>query len=176
MNINFNLIILTVVTLCTILTLFKTIKQKYQQEKKYYIPFGNEKFYYFMPYDELFDLETPYRQVYDIKKQQVDAYYKTEIDYAYSIIKYTFLDDYADHKVLKNVEIEMECDNFLDAKNALVDVKQMLLDFYGTRLTYNDFEENMKKRTFHNSFGVQVIDFDITIQNNMLYLSMKRNN
>lgn len=170
---NIKLIIIIGVTLCTLVTLAKTIYKKYQQEKKYYIPFGNKKFHYLMSFDELFDLEVPYRQVYNIKKKRIDAYYKTEIDYAYSIIKYIFLDDFLDHKVLKAVEIEMECDNFIDAKNALVDVKQMLLDFYGTKLTYNDFEEDKKKRTFHNSFGIKVIDFDMDIQNNMLYLSMK---
>lgn len=166
------IILLIVIILCTVSLLAIYIYSKYEKKVKYYIPFGNKNFYYNMPFDEMFDIEVPYRQLYNLKENRIVASYKVEIDYIYSIIKYIFLDDFKKVKVLKAVEVEMECDNFIDAKNTLTDVKEMLLDFYGTRLTYNEFEENKKERTFYNSFGIKTIDFNIEVHDNMLNLSM----
>lgn len=166
-------ILLIIVISCTVSLIIIQIYDRFMKKKvKYYIPFGNKNFYYNMSFDDLFNLEIPYRQLYNIKENKIIASYKVEIDYIYSIIKYIFLDDYKKNKILKAVEIEMECDNFIDAKNTLVDVKEMLLNFYGTKLTYNEFKENKKERTFLNSFGIKTIDFNIEVHNNMLNLSM----
>lgn len=166
-------VLLIIIILCTMSLLIIHAHTKYEKTvKKYYIPFGNKNFYFNMSFDDMFDIEVPYRQLYNIKENKITASYKVEIDYIYSIIKYIFLDEFNKPKILKAVEVEMECDNFIDAKNTLVDVKKMLLDFYGTKLTYNEFEENKKERTFLNSFGIKTIDFNIEVHDKMLNLSM----
>lgn len=166
-------ILLLIIISCTLGLLTIRIYDSLKKEVKYYIPFGNEKFYFNMTFDEMFNIEVPYRQKYLVKKEICYAYYKVEIDYIYSIIKYTFLDEHDKFKILKAVEIELECDNFIDAKNTLNDVKEMILNFYKTRTTYNEFEEDKKARTFHNSFGIKTIDFNLDINNNMLIVTMK---
>lgn len=167
-------ILLIIVISCTVSLIIIQIYDKFMKKKvKYYIPFGNKNFYFDMTFDEMFDIEVPYRQKYLVKKEILYAYYKTEIDYIYSIIKYTCIDQHGKIKILKAVEIELECDNFIDAKNTMSDVKDMILKFYKSKTTYNEFEENKKERTFHNSFGIKTIDFNIDINNNMLILTMK---
>lgn len=166
-------ILLIIIILCTFGLLTINLYDKYKMKVKYFIPFGNKNFYFNMTFDEMFDIEIPYRQRYLVKKEIFYAYYKTEINYIYSIMKFTFLDELDKFKILKAVEIEMECDNFIDAKNTMSNVKDMILKFYKARTTYNEFEENRKERTFHNSFGIRTIDFNIDINNNMLILTMK---
>lgn len=165
-------ILLILIILCTVISLTIYIYSKLEKKVKYYIPFGNENFYFNMPFDDMFDIEVPNRQIYRVNDEILMAFYKVEIDYIYSIIKYTFLDELNNPKILKTVDIELECDNFIDAKNTLADVKEMILKFYKSKVTYNDFEENNKTRTFHNSFGIKAIDFDMDINNNMLTLKM----
>lgn len=161
--------------LLVIIMVFVLAKQYHYVTKKLGIPFGNKKIYYLMfPKVVLMLLGKPYKQSYNFKEDILSVCYHIEMHDSSGTIKYIFETNDKNKQILKKVMIELKCKDYKRAKRLVTTLKEEVLEFYGVRPTYNDFEEKREIKVFTNDFGIQRMDFRLQAKDQFTNLYVVR--
>lgn len=165
-----NYLMYGIIILVFFYVLFKIYSKKIY---KYPVVFGNTKIYYLMIPDKVIKiLGRPFRQICSMQKEILEMDYYINVYGNNGIIKYIFMQNNFEEKNLKKVAIKLECNNFSESQKMTKIIKDKILEYYGTRVTYNDYEEKTDLKKLSNDFGIQRMDFNIKASNNIVNLKI----
>ena len=138
-------------------------------------PFGNKNIHYLMfPRVVLELLGKPCKQSYNFKEDILSICYHIEIHDSDGTIKYVFENNDKKKQILKRVMLELKCKDYKKAKRLVTTLKEDVLEFYGVRPTYNDFDEKREEKVFINDFGIRRMDFRLQAKDKFTQVSVIR--
>ncbi|MGM9834429.1 MAG: hypothetical protein ACI31M_01455 [Bacilli bacterium] len=169
---NTNFIIISILIVIVIIGIIATIRHLYISSVKltYSIPFGYPDIYFLMPAEEVYKMySNPYRQSYNMGEEIFSLHYHIDIIEIYSRIIYYFTNEH-NHQLLTSVQIDLECECYIDSKKVMAILKNMIIEHYKEAPSESKFKENKRTKKFSNKFRIKALDFEFTAETRFLTL------